>query len=117
MYRAWKEKESQATSRKPQEDYKDTSTRQKPESIAKLKLSFKEKNEFEAIEKEIPQLQKEKTLLEEKMNTGTLGYDELQKAAQRISSIVQLLDEKEMRWLELSERMWRCANVKMCGFE
>lgn len=44
-------------------------------------------------------------MLEEKMNSGSMGYDELQKAAERISSIVQLLDEKEMRWLELSERM------------
>ena len=52
----------------------------------------------------MPQLQKEKTLLEEKMNTGTLPYDELQKAAARVSEIINLLDEKEMRWLELSER-------------
>lgn len=39
------------------------------------------------------------------MNAGSLGYDELQKAAERIGVIVQLIDEKEMRWLELSERM------------
>ena len=69
------------------------------------KLSFKEKQEFENIEKDIPALQKEKLLLEEKMNTGTMVFDELQKAAERISTIVLLLDEKEMRWLELSERI------------
>ena len=74
-------------------------------STDKKKLSFKEKHEFENIEKEMPQLQKEKTLLEEKMNTGTLPYDELQKAAARVSEIINLLDEKEMRWLELSERI------------
>ncbi|MBK6379325.1 MAG: ABC-F family ATP-binding cassette domain-containing protein [Chitinophagaceae bacterium] len=69
------------------------------------KPSFKEKFEFEQLEKEIPALQKEKTELEEKMNSGGIDYDALQKAAERISTIVQLLDEKEMRWLELSERI------------
>jgi ATP-binding cassette subfamily F protein uup len=69
------------------------------------KPSFKEKFEYEQLEKEIPELQKEKTTLEEKMNAGSMDYDALQKAAERISSIVQLLDEKEMRWLELSERI------------
>lgn len=37
------------------------------------------------------------------MNSGSMDYDELQKAAERISSIAQSIDEKEMRWLELSE--------------
>jgi ABC transport system ATP-binding/permease protein len=74
-------------------------------SKANNKPSFKEKFEFEQLEKEIPALQKEKTDLEEKMNGGSMDYDGLQKAAERISSIVQLLDEKEMRWLELSERI------------
>jgi len=69
------------------------------------KPTFKEKFEFEQLEKEIPELQKEKTELEEKMNAGSMDYDALQKAAERISTIVQLLDEKEMRWLELSERI------------
>ena len=69
------------------------------------KPTFKEKFEFEQLEKEIPELQKEKGELEEKMNAGSMDYDGLQKAAERISSIVQLLDEKEMRWLELSELM------------
>ena len=57
------------------------------------------------MEKEIPSLQKEKTTLEEKMNGGGMEYNALQKAAERISTIVQLLDEKEMRWIELSERI------------
>ena len=54
---------------------------------------------------EMPSLQKEKVSLEEKMNSGSPGFDELQKAAERINEIIKLLDEKEMRWLELSERM------------
>jgi ATP-binding cassette subfamily F protein uup len=69
------------------------------------KLSFKEKHEFETIEKEMPVLLKEKSDLEIEMGKSNLSFDELQKAAKRISTIIQLLDEKEMRWLELSERM------------
>jgi ATP-binding cassette subfamily F protein uup len=69
------------------------------------KLSFKEKLEFETIEKEIPALQEEKANLEETMNSGSLNFADLQKAAARVGEIVALLDEKEMRWLELSERI------------
>jgi ATP-binding cassette subfamily F protein uup len=69
------------------------------------KLSFKEKLEFETIEKEMPLLQKEKADLELQMNDGSMPFDQLQKAAERISTIITLLDEKEMRWLELSERI------------
>jgi ATP-binding cassette subfamily F protein uup len=76
-----------------------------PRGEVRKGLSFKEKHEFEKIEKEMPSLQKEKAALEEKMNNGNLGFEELQKAAARIGEIASLLDEKEMRWLELSERM------------
>ena len=68
------------------------------------KLSFKEKRELELLDKEMPELQKEKAALETTMNEGNPGFNELQKAAERIGVIVQLLDEKEMRWLELSEK-------------
>ena len=72
-------------------------------TIAK-KLSFKEKFELETLDKEMPTLQAEKKKLEEKMS-GNIGYDELKKAADRISEILKALDEKEMRWLELSEKV------------
>jgi len=78
---------------------------EKKPAAANAKLSFKEKHEFETIEKEMPLLQKEKTELETKMNDGLLGFEDLQKAAARVGEIVSLLDEKEMRWLELSERI------------
>ena len=68
------------------------------------KLSFKEKRELELLDKEMPELQKEKAALETTMNEGNPGFNELQKAAERIGVIVQSLDEKEMRWLELSEK-------------
>lgn len=69
----------------------------------KKKLSFKEKREFEQLEKEIPQLEQEKAGITEKMSAPGLAYDELQKLSDRITTITQLLEEKELRWLELSE--------------
>jgi ATP-binding cassette subfamily F protein uup len=103
LYRQWKEKEESQTAKQKTQavNYK----QQEENSQSINKLSFKEKFEFETIEKEIPELQKEKKSLEEKMNIGSLGFEELQKAAERISTIIQLLDEKELRWLELSERI------------
>jgi ATP-binding cassette subfamily F protein uup len=69
----------------------------------KKKLSFNEKREFEQITKDIPLLEKEKNDITEKMASGNLPYEELQKLSTRITEITQLLEEKEMRWLELSE--------------
>jgi ABC transport system ATP-binding/permease protein len=74
-------------------------------TAVKKALTFKEKHEFENLEKEMPQIQAEKTALEEKMNSGSLGFEELQKIAASIGELTTQLDEKEMRWLELSERI------------
>jgi ATP-binding cassette subfamily F protein uup len=68
------------------------------------KLSFKEKFELESLEKDMPLLTEEKKALEAVMATNP-GYEALQKAADRIAEILALLDEKEMRWLELSEKV------------
>lgn len=75
------------------------------EKASSQKISFKEKREFELLEKEITDLQEEKNDLEKQMSVDGINFDELQKKAERIGTIVQLLDEKEMRWLELSEKM------------
>jgi ATP-binding cassette subfamily F protein uup len=69
----------------------------------KKKASFKEKREFEILEKEMPALEAEKLAITEKMSTGNLGFEELQKLSDRMIAITQLLEEKELRWLELSE--------------
>jgi ATP-binding cassette subfamily F protein uup len=69
------------------------------------KLSFKEKTEFEKLEKEIPDLEKEKQLLEVKLNNGASDFEKLQEISEKISDIILLLDKKELRWLELSEKM------------
>jgi ATP-binding cassette subfamily F protein uup len=69
----------------------------------KRKLSFKERNEFEKLEKEVPALEKKKEELNEKVNSGTLAYEELNKAIAELGAVSQELEEKELRWLELSE--------------
>ncbi len=70
----------------------------------KPKLSFKEKLEFEALEKELPQLEAEKAEIEQLMSSGTLSNDDLVAKGNRMQEIIDLIDEKEMRWLELSEK-------------
>jgi ATP-binding cassette subfamily F protein uup len=67
------------------------------------KLSYKEQRELEALEQEIPQLEQEKGELEEKLSSGALSHEELNAASERIGELMALLEEKEMRWLELSE--------------
>lgn len=76
---------------------------QQPKPAAKRKLSFKEKQEFENLQKEIPELEKEKAELNEKLVAGGVAYAELNKMIDRIGVVTKLLEEKEMRWLELSE--------------
>lgn len=71
----------------------------------KRQPSFKEKREFELLEKEIGDLTAEKNTVTEKLNNGNTPFEELQKLSVRIGEITQLLDEKEIRWLELSEVM------------
>ena len=69
----------------------------------KRQLTFKEKREFETLEKEIAELTKEKELVDLRLNSGHESFEELQKLSNRIGEIAELLDEKELRWLELSE--------------
>ena len=69
----------------------------------KRKMTFKEKREFEELEKEIPMLEEEKKRLEEEMSSGTLDNDTLLKTSMRVAELIDMLDEKGMRWLELSE--------------
>jgi ATP-binding cassette subfamily F protein uup len=75
----------------------------KQTELPKKKLSYKEKREFEQLEKEISDLEKEKAHATEKLNSGSLPYEEVQSLAQRIGQITSMLEQKEMRWLEFSE--------------
>ncbi|WP_346864022.1 ABC-F family ATP-binding cassette domain-containing protein [uncultured Draconibacterium sp.] len=69
----------------------------------KKKLSYKEQREFDELEKEIPELESKKSELEDLMNAGTLPHDELYEKSLELDKVKSLLDEKELRWLELSE--------------
>ncbi|MCB0776606.1 MAG: ATP-binding cassette domain-containing protein, partial [Chitinophagaceae bacterium] len=69
----------------------------------KKQLSYKEKREFESLEKEIADLENEKKAVMGKLNDSSLPFQDLEQLSLRISEITELLDEKELRWLELSE--------------
>lgn len=101
-YKAELDKEAELTYNKAEAE-KPVPSAAVPEKKETKKLTFKEKKELETIEKEMPQLEAEKQQLEAEMSTGTLSFDALQKHGERIATIVGLLEEKEMRWLELSE--------------
>ena len=99
-YRDWKEAKAQKEkeAEKPQEE-KTARVRLND----KRKMSFKEKREFEQLEKEIAQLEAEKAQIEELLCSGTLSVDELTDKSKRLPEVNELIDEKTMRWLELSE--------------
>lgn len=67
------------------------------------KMTFKEKREFEQLEKDIAALEKEQKIIEEELCSGKLTIDELTEKSKRLPVLKDELDEKGMRWLELSE--------------
>ncbi len=71
--------------------------------VSKKKMSFNEKREFEILGTEIEQLENEKNKLEDLLNSGTLPHNELFLKSEELSEIKSQLDDKELRWLELSE--------------
>ena len=72
-------------------------------ALPKKKLSYKEQREFDMLEKEIAALEKERTSIYEALNDTSQPYDKLEGLTKRIGEIAAAIDEKEMRWLELSE--------------
>ena len=70
---------------------------------AKKKIAIKEKKEYELLEKEIQQLELEKTALTEKLNTGLADHLQLLDWSQQIKSITENIERKTARWVELSE--------------
>lgn len=73
-------------------------------SKSQNKLSFNEKRELEQLEAQIAGLEEQKTALEAALNSGTLEHDELFRKSEQLVRLKTELDEKENRWLELSER-------------
>ncbi len=90
---------------KAQEKQKVQELPKKPnnENTSKRKLSFGEKREFELLEVEIPQLEKQIEELEKLLNSGKLPHDELYEKSKELEQLKSDLDDKEFRWLELSE--------------
>lgn len=101
-----KEKEKQARAREREIAQKEAQKKaaQEPQvQQKKRKLSYKEQRELEQLEKELQELEGEKKALEEKLSGGELQGQELSDASIRIGEVMALLDEKEMRWLELND--------------
>jgi ATP-binding cassette subfamily F protein uup len=71
----------------------------------KKKLTYKEQKELEQLEKDLEALAEEKAAIEESLSSGNMEFEQLQKASERIAEIIELTDEKEMRWLELSDNL------------
>jgi len=107
QYRAWKEeqdalkKQEEQALQSKQAVVEEKSRR--PEKEVKRRLTFKERKEFEALDAEIPALEAEKKELETAMSSGTLSTEELLAKSAQITALIEELDEKTMRWLELSE--------------
>jgi ATP-binding cassette subfamily F protein uup len=66
-------------------------------------MSYKEKREWEQIEKELSRLNQEKEILLQKMSSGDLPFSELESVGIQMTRVQSNLDELELRWLELSE--------------
>ena len=81
-----------------------TAEQRKPKRDNSNKLSYKEKRELEELEKRLPELETEKNELEGKMSSGEMSTDELLKASQRVSALIDEIDMVEMRLLELMEK-------------
>lgn len=107
QYREWREakeqleREAQAleAAKRPDENKKGN----RPVREEKRKLSFKERKEYESLESEIEAMENEKAELEQAMSSGTLSNEELFQKSERISWLINAIDEKSTRWLELSE--------------
>ena len=99
-YRDWKlaKAEHEKEAAKPKEE-----KTQRVRLNDKRRMTFKERKEFEQLEKEIAALEEEKKQIEEALCSGTLSVNELTEKSKRLPLLNDELDEKTMRWLELSE--------------
>ena len=103
-WRDWRIEEKAAAAKEAAEKAaKSAPPKQSYRTETKRKLTFKERKEYEGLEEEIMMLEEEKVSIEEAMSSGTLDNDTLLKHSMRIQEVIELIDEKSMRWLELSE--------------
>jgi len=101
-YRDWLEEE-EAMKASPKADKKEAAPVVNTSNEAKKKLTFKEKQELEKLPEEINQLEAKRTELATLMNSGTTDHTQLQQWADEVKKTGELIDEKTLRWMELSE--------------
>lgn len=102
QYRIWQKEKENNQPPVPSPQKKETAITVAASS--KPRMSYKEKREFEELETAIANLTKEKETITQQLSGNSLPFEELQKLSARIGEVSNLLDEKEMRWLELSEK-------------
>ncbi len=106
QYREWKDIQDLLEKENVASQLKQPKPRQERERRdEKKKPTFNEKREFEELDSLIPKLEEEKTKLEAELSSGTLSNDELIEKSNRIGMLINEIDEKTMRWMELSERI------------
>lgn len=101
QYRQWLAMEEAATVKDNKEPRGKTAKTYRHDD--RRRMTYKERLEFEKLEKEIAQLEEEQHLIEDALCSGTLSVDELTEKSKRLPVLQSELDEKSMRWLELSE--------------
>lgn len=97
------EREAENERKKLGENKKSANIAAPEKSVEKKKLSFKEKKEYEALEKDIESLEAEKAEIEALLSGGASDSDQIIELSKRHAEVVELIDDKSMRWLELSE--------------
>ena len=103
-WRDWRIEEKAAAAKEAAEKAaKSAPPKQSYRTETKRKLTFKERKEYEGLEEEIMMLEEEKASIEEAMSSGTLDNDTLLKHSMRIQEVIELIDKKTDRWVELSE--------------
>ena len=102
-YTIWRNKQLEEEDKRKKEIKTEIKAPSKPVKEKEKKLTFKEKKELEQLEKDIEGLESEKTSINEELNSGSLDSTQLQDKSTRYVAILAILEEKEMRWLELSE--------------
>ena len=107
QYREWlslkSKEENNQNNRNNRNKQSNQSTRNNNNKNEKRKLTYKEKREFEQLEQEIIALESEQKEIEQALCSGTLSVTELTEKSKRLPLLQEELDEKSMRWLELSE--------------
>ena len=107
QYREWERLQNQSSqssqSSQSTQSSQSSQTKSSYRHDDRRRMSYKEKREFEQLERDIAALEEEQHLLEEQLCSGTLSVEELTEKSKRLPQLKDELDEKSMRWLELSE--------------